>query len=84
MSVGQCAVPEEPGGAARGHAAEQLVDFDPEQWHERFLAGVRQIGMPARARRPEHGVVVDADDRADPDALAPLQRSEGLVESRRG
>ena len=31
MSVGQRAVLEEPGGAARGHAAEQLVDFDPEQ-----------------------------------------------------
>ena len=36
--------------------------------------------MPACARGPEHGVVVDANDAADPDALAPLQLGEGAVE----
>jgi hypothetical protein len=42
--------------------------------------GVRQIGMPARARRPKYRVVVDADDGADSDALAPLQLGEGAIE----
>jgi hypothetical protein len=36
--------------------------------------------MPAGARRPEHGVVVDADDAEDPEALAPLQLGESAVE----
>ena len=31
-----------------GHAAEQLVDLDPEQRDEGLLAGVRQIWLPAR------------------------------------
>ena len=37
-------------------------------------------GCPAGARRPEHGVVVDADDAADPDALPPLQLGERAIE----
>ena len=36
--------------------------------------------MPAGARRPEHGVVVDADDGANPHALAPLQLDERAIE----
>ena len=77
---GSVAVLEEPGGAALGHAAEQLQDLEPEQRHERLLAGIGQIRVPALARGAEDTVVVDADDAADPDALAPLQCGEGAVE----
>src|SRR5918994_3537936 len=67
-------------GAAAGHAAEQLQDLEPEQRHERLLAGIGQVGVPALARGAEHAVVVDADDAADPDAFAPLQLGEGAVQ----
>jgi hypothetical protein len=36
--------------------------------------------MPAGARGPEHGVVVDADDGANPHALAPPLLGEGAIE----
>ncbi len=49
-SVRQRAVLEEPRGAALGHAAEQLVDLEPEQRDERLLAGVGQVWVPAGAR----------------------------------
>ena len=62
------------------HAAEQLVDLEPEQRDERLLAGVGQVWPPALACRAEHAVLVDADDGADPDALGSLQRGEGAVE----
>ena len=42
-SVRQRAVLEEPGGAALGHAAEQLLDLEPEQRDEGLLAGVGQV-----------------------------------------
>jgi hypothetical protein len=79
-SARQGAILEEPGGAALGDAAEQLQDLEPEQRDEGLLAGVRQVGAPAVARGPEHAVVVDTDDAADPDAFTPFQCGEGTVE----
>ena len=42
-------------------------------------ASGRSGRQPSRAGA-EHAVVVDADDGADPDALAPLQLGEGAIE----
>ena len=76
----QRTVLDEAGGAARGHAAEQLMDLDPEQRNEGLAAGVRQVRAPALAADAEHAVLVDPDDGPDRGALGPLQPGEGVVE----
>src|SRR5919106_1119617 len=76
----QRAVLDEPCSAAGGHAAEQLVDLEPEQRDEGLAAGVGQVRAPARSADPEHPVLVDPDDGPDRGSLAPLQPGEGAVE----
>jgi hypothetical protein len=79
-SVWQRAVLEEFGGAALGHAPEQLQDLEPEHRDERLAASIGQVGPPALPAAAEHTVVVDADDRPDLDALGPRQLGKGAVE----
>ena len=63
-----------------GHTAEQFQNLEPEQRDERLLAGVGHVRAPALACGAEHGVVVDPDNAADPDALGALQLGEGAAE----
>jgi hypothetical protein len=51
--AGQRAVPDEPCRAALGHAAEYLVDLEPEQRDEGLLAGVGQVRAPPLAAGAE-------------------------------
>src|SRR3712207_8987255 len=44
-----------------GHAAEQLVEFEPKQRREGLVAGVGQVGAPALAAGAKHAVL--AEDR---------------------
>lgn len=76
----QRAILEESRGAALGHPPEQLRDLEAEQRDKGLLAGVGQIRVPTLAAGAEHAAVINADDAADPDALAPLQRGEGAAE----
>jgi hypothetical protein len=76
----QCAVLDEAGCAARGHAAEQLVDLEPEQRDEGLAAGVGQIRAPARGAGAKHPVLVDPDDGADRRALGAIEAGESPIE----
>ena len=79
-SVRQRAVLAEAGGAAPGHAAEQLQDLQPEHEDEGLGAGFGQVGMPALPKAAEHAVVVDADDGPDGEALGAGKLGEGVVQ----
>jgi hypothetical protein len=63
-----------------GHAAEQLVNLQPEQRDEGLLAGVGQVRGPARAADPEHPVLVDPDDGADRRPFGRFEAGKSLLE----
>src|SRR5919106_1568540 len=76
----QRAVVNEPSSATLRHAAEQLLDLEPEERDEALVAGIGQVGSPARSGDPEHAVLVDPDDGADRGALGRFEAGESTLE----